>query len=217
MDSVLKLDRPPGSAAVEEGQVVAPPRWREFYGLKAESQRFLPAFDDAEGHRVRMVKRVLGRRPASVLDVGYGDGYWCHVLKDELNVDRVEGIDLAPAYVARARGLFPAVPFLEGDVYALPFGASSFEVVTAVEVLEHLDQPGRAMRELARVAARRVVVTVPFNEPLNQRLSPHCLRTFYLDGHIQRFDRERLAALAADGARGSRSCSVNTGVGAGVS
>jgi len=174
------------------------PAWRAFYEKKAVTQTFLPSADPAERHRVRMVRRILGAVPASVLDVGCADGYLCHVLRDRVKVPKVMGVDVASAHVDRARDRFPGIPFFRGDARHLPFPDASFELVTAVEVLEHLEDPAAALRELARVAARRVIVTVPFNEKPDQRLCPHCLRTFALDGHIQRFDRSRLETLAVE-------------------
>jgi hypothetical protein len=50
-----------------------------------------------------------------------------------------------------------------GDVRALPFEDRSFDVVVALDLLEHLDAGDRpvALRELARVARRRVIVGCP--------------------------------------------------------
>jgi SAM-dependent methyltransferase len=55
---------------------------------------------------------------------------------------------------------------VEGDVRALPFGDASFDVVVAVDVLEHVEPADRAvaLREMARVARRRVVVAAPAGE-----------------------------------------------------
>ena len=47
---------------------------------------------------------------------------------------------------------------------ALPFAAGSFDIVTCFEVLEHLDDPAVAVKELARVARRSLVLSVP-HEP----------------------------------------------------
>jgi ubiquinone/menaquinone biosynthesis C-methylase UbiE len=174
--------------------------WKGFYETLARTQKFLPEFDAAEKHRVRMVLRAFGGAARSVLDVGCGDGYLCHVYKEVLKIPYVAGVDCARPHVRRARATFPDIPFVEGDVYELPYGDGAFEVVSAVEVLEHLEDPARALAELARVASREVVVTVPFNEEPETRLCPHCLRRFNLDGHIQKFDESRLAGLAEDAA-----------------
>jgi 2-polyprenyl-3-methyl-5-hydroxy-6-metoxy-1,4-benzoquinol methylase len=56
---------------------------------------------------------------------------------------------------------------VRGSVQALPFAARSFDMVTCLEVLEHLADPAAAVRELARVARGAIVVSVP-HEPYFQ-------------------------------------------------
>jgi SAM-dependent methyltransferase len=51
---------------------------------------------------------------------------------------------------------------LLGSVDALPFAARTFDVVTCLEVLEHLNDPRPAALELGRVARRAVVLSVPY-------------------------------------------------------
>jgi SAM-dependent methyltransferase len=45
-------------------------------------------------------------------------------------------------------------PFHEVDLHALPFADKAYDFVFCSHVLEHLDEPGRAIRELARVGKR---------------------------------------------------------------
>ena len=54
--------------------------------------------------------------------------------------------------------------FTVGDIYNIDFPDDSFDVVYSFEVLEHLHEPDRALRELARVARQHVVLSVP-HEP----------------------------------------------------
>ena len=49
-----------------------------------------------------------------------------------------------------------------GSVYTLPFADRSFDVVTCLEVLEHLNDPRAAAEELQRVARKAVVLSVPY-------------------------------------------------------
>ena len=47
----------------------------------------------------------------------------------------------------------------------LPFADSEFDVATAIEVLEHVPDPAHTVAEMARVAQRWILVSVP-REPL---------------------------------------------------
>jgi 2-polyprenyl-3-methyl-5-hydroxy-6-metoxy-1,4-benzoquinol methylase len=55
--------------------------------------------------------------------------------------------------------------FRPGSAYDLPFEDDSFDLVCALEVLEHLERPRDALAELARVSRGALLVSVP-REPL---------------------------------------------------
>jgi SAM-dependent methyltransferase len=89
--------------------------------------------------------------PASLLDAGCGEGEMLRRLGLPAGT-RTVLLDRNPE--SRAQ--------LLGSVDALPFAQHSFDVVTCLEVLEHLENPRAAAEELRRVASRAVVVSVPY-------------------------------------------------------
>lgn len=100
----------------------------------------------------------------SLLDAGCGEG---HVLQYLRVPAGYEGMDLNPACVAFCRSQYPDRPFHVRSVYALDVPDQAYDVVLCMEVLEHLERPVDALRELARVARIGVVLSVPL-EPLFQ-------------------------------------------------
>ena len=52
----------------------------------------------------------------------------------------------------------------KGDIYKLPYKSNSFDLVVCTEVLEHLENPKKALRELIRVSGKYILLSVP-NEP----------------------------------------------------
>ena len=101
--------------------------------------------------------------PESVLDAGCGEGEAIARLA-ELLPERVAAVDLEPSCVAQVRERHPSVSASTGSVTDLRFEDDSFDLVLCLEVIEHVDDPARAVRELARVAGRNLVVSVP-HEP----------------------------------------------------
>jgi ubiquinone/menaquinone biosynthesis C-methylase UbiE len=91
-----------------------------------------------------------------VLDVGCGPGTITVDLASRLPGGRVIGIDTSRDVLGKAAELAVArgvenVEFEQADVTGLPYSDSSFDVVHAHQVLQHLSDPVAALREMRRV------------------------------------------------------------------
>ncbi|WGW10978.1 methyltransferase domain-containing protein [Saxibacter everestensis] len=98
-----------------------------------------------------------------LLDVGCGPGTITIGFAER--VREVVGIDAAAEPLTGATALAAEhglhnVEFGVGDVYSLDFDDNSFDVVHAHQVLQHLSDPVRALREMARVARPGGIVAV---------------------------------------------------------
>ncbi|HEY4828154.1 MAG TPA: class I SAM-dependent methyltransferase [Solirubrobacteraceae bacterium] len=111
--------------------------------------------------------------PQSVLDVGCGEGVLTYRWAQQLGEKPIVGIDLADPrleaqWQTRRR---ENLEFRAMDVEDLrSFPDASFDLAAAIEVLEHVSDPERTLAEMARVAARHVLVSVP-REPLWRALN----------------------------------------------
>jgi SAM-dependent methyltransferase len=123
------------------------------------SRRLVTGFLRAVGELVAPL------RVDSVLDVGCGEGFVLRSLQEYLEQASCAAIDLDPQEAEDAARNLPWCDVHVGSAYALPFGEGSFELVMCCEVLEHVDNPHQALREITRVASRYVLLSVP-REPL---------------------------------------------------
>jgi len=104
---------------------------------------------------VKMVLKEVGEQPiGDLLDVGTGSGSFLRVLAGQAK--QAIGLDASTSAlrVARARvhsAGFSHCKFQQGDMYAVPFAAHSFDVVTFDHVLSAAEKPQQALREAARV------------------------------------------------------------------
>jgi 2-polyprenyl-3-methyl-5-hydroxy-6-metoxy-1,4-benzoquinol methylase len=105
--------------------------------------------------------------PASVLDVGCGEGVLTEQWADRLGSGRIVGVDLDdPKLRAEwARRQRPNLEYRTMTAGDLPFDAAEFELAAAIEVLEHVPDPEHTVSEMARVASRHLLASVP-REPL---------------------------------------------------
>lgn len=104
-------------------------------------------------------------RPERVLDVGSGRGVFLFPFLEEFPQTPVTALDLLPHRVEtlqclRDGGVDRLTP-LRQDLCAWDAPAGSFDVVTALEVLEHIPDVQAAVRAAVRLAGRYVAVSVP--------------------------------------------------------
>lgn len=101
---------------------------------------------------------------SSILDAGCGEGISLSLLQEQKIGKKLEGIDFLPAAIKIGKKAHPALTLKEGTIYDLPYKTNSFDLVMATEVLEHLEDPQKALSEVVRVSKKYVLLSVP-NEP----------------------------------------------------
>lgn len=108
----------------------------------------------------RADEKALSLKALSLLDIGCGTGANLPMLREAVgangNVTALDYSPLALQFAARElqAGRRPnAITLLRGDATRLPFAAEHFDVVTMLDVLEHVEDDGAAVREIYRVLA----------------------------------------------------------------
>jgi 2-polyprenyl-3-methyl-5-hydroxy-6-metoxy-1,4-benzoquinol methylase len=138
--------------------------------------------------------------PASLLDVGCGEGVLTADWAARLGGGRIVGIDLddpklRAEWERRSR---PNLEFRAEEATSLSFADDEFEMASAIEVLEHVPEPEATLAEMARVAARHLLVSVP-REPLWRGLN--VARGAYLrdlgntPGHVNHWSKRAFVEL----------------------
>lgn len=86
---------------------------------------------------------------------------------------------------------------ISGDVFNLPFPTGSFDFILLSEVLEHLNEPSAAMKEIERVLkpGGSFIVSVPYNETISYQMCIHCNKPTPTNAHLHSFDENKLVSL----------------------
>ncbi len=138
--------------------------------------------------------------PDSVLDVGCGEGVLTHEWARQLGSRPVVGIDpgAAELQLEWAKRRRENLQFRGMASQSLPFADHEFDLVAAIEALEHVPDPERTLSEMARVASGHLLVSVP-REPLWRALN--LARGAYLvslgntPGHVNHWSRSQFVRL----------------------
>lgn len=102
--------------------------------------------------------------PTRILEVGVGEGIVSERLAERFPNAAIVGLDLPDPELA-AEWTAQDLMCMFADAAALPAPDGAFDLVVAIEVFEHFDDPPAALRELARVCSADLVASVPF-EPI---------------------------------------------------
>jgi SAM-dependent methyltransferase len=150
--------------------------------------------------RARLLAAVVPLAPPRILDAGCGEGYVTAWLRQALPASEITGVDgRAEALVAFQRRN-PGLRALGGDLGDLPLPDSAFELVLCTEVLEHLSKPREALRELSRVCAGHLFLTVP-HEPFfragNLVRRRYTSRLGSTPGHVSNWGRQGFLQVVA--------------------
>jgi ubiquinone/menaquinone biosynthesis C-methylase UbiE len=147
-----------------------------------------------------------------LLDVGCGPGSITRGLAERLAPGQVIGLDISSEVLTAARqdpvarGL-ANLQYEQGSVYDVPFPDASFDVVFAHQVLQHLREPGAALREMLRVVRTGGLIGVrdvdwgtaacwPADPWIDRFVEVH-VKTWYRNGGEPRMGRQLRALFNA--------------------
>lgn len=139
-----------------------------------------------------------------ILDIGSASGFFLAILR-ELGFKNVEGVDASETFVARARekGLRCRVMDISETV---PEGNEKrYDFVLLLDVLEHLDEPVKAMENAANFflkADGKLFITVPIYDSISEKWKRLRWRRSRLEQsrahdptHVQAFSEKEMRAL----------------------
>jgi SAM-dependent methyltransferase len=135
----------------------ANPIFKNIAGQWRDAHKFSPA----PRHRRRIIFRILERLVfTSCLDVGCAQGYLLEVLAKKGK--SVFGCDISDEVISANRMHFPWAEFAEVDVSKETYPSQKkFDVVIASELLEHIGDWQSAVKNLATMSKKYILVTVP--------------------------------------------------------
>lgn len=155
---------------------------------------------DQERYEITAAHIPLDAR--SVLDVGCGNGVFVHLLASmDGRFDEIHATDRSAAALRLVQtAKTPA------SIDALPFADRSYDIVTSLEVIEHLpvNLYEAGLDNICRVARKYVLLSVPNEEDIEASLiaCPACSSRFSPDYHMRSYNAEKMQNLLS--ARGFR-------------
>lgn len=131
-----------------------------FYAQTSEGRRDYWRKMAAPRHRVAtLVGLIAADRPASLVDMGCGDGSLLDEIAQAIPGAKLAGVDLSPEQIEDNRRRRPDVRWYTDDLDREFTLDEIYDAVVATEVIEHLDRPEDFLRSCARVGKRLYLST----------------------------------------------------------
>ncbi|CAM2063787.1 Class I SAM-dependent methyltransferase [Sulfidibacter corallicola] len=167
--------------------------------LEAARQRGLRLFRFKRRHlpRVAQVIGMLkGLQPSDLLDVGTGRGSFLWPFLDQFPWVPVTCVENHPIRCrdleSTAKGGIDQISVRSVDVQQGHFDEQAHDIVTALEVLEHLPRPFPAVENLVKTARRYIVASVPSKPDDNPEhihfFEPKMFESLFMSAGAQRVD-----------------------------
>ena len=123
---------------------------------------------------------LRGYQISTVLDAGGGEGFTLDRFVKAKVGKKLICVDNSKEVITLGKEIFPNLDLRVGNIYNLAFRDNSFDLVVCTEVLEHLTEPRRALKEMIRVSKKYLILSVP-NEPI------FSLKNLVIGRNISRF------------------------------
>jgi len=100
--------------------------------------------------------------PKEILDVGCASGWFLHELSKKIPSAKFYGVDIYKEGIDYAKKEYPNINFYVSNAEKLRFEDSKFDLIINTEVIEHLENPEKAINEMKRVLKKngRLIIEV---------------------------------------------------------
>lgn len=158
-----------------------------------------------------IIEELNPQENEKIIDLGCGTGYYLFLLSSLPVKLNLTGFDYDKEALSEAKRTLPKnIKFLSGDLHRMPFKDNSFDKAVISEVLEHLENDAKALKEIYRILkpGGTLVISVPsvnypfLWDPLNyclQRLfKTHIRKGFWSgiwSGHIRLYQLKDLTVV----------------------
>lgn len=114
--------------------------------------KLLDGYFSAVQNLLKRSGKLDSKKPIKVIELGCGEGFSTVRLHEMLPKNaRLSASEYVGKLVPRAQKLNPKVKVIEESVYELTHKDKTFDVIFLLEVMEHLDYPAKALKEIRRV------------------------------------------------------------------
>ena len=124
---------------------------------------------DVSANGIRTIIEHCADQVGSILDVGCGKGYLLSQVQQAYPAIKLQGADFVN------RQLPGNIPFVQAEATRLPFADQTFDLVLCTHTIEHIYKARDLVKELKRVARKKIIIITPKQRYFYYTLDEHVL------------------------------------------
>lgn len=155
----------------------------------------------ALGDRLSVSLEMIPEDARSLIDLGCGEGHFLAMIEKRFPKTSLTGVDLSDENILRASKLLSRAKLIEADASHTKFPSSSFDVVSVLEVLDHVEDDGALLLEARRLLKPKgvLIISAPDSSKLIWNLVWEIwTRTFgrrWRGRHLREYDERKLEEM----------------------
>jgi len=126
--------------------------WNEYFNIRKNPENNI---------KFQCALKLLPEKFETLLDVGGGNGFFIDLLRDRSYSADFTVIDGSPTAIKKCKEKNIRSILYDFDGKPLPFKDDSFDVITCLDVLEHLHHPWFLLDEMKRVSRKYIIISCP--------------------------------------------------------
>jgi len=133
-----------------------------------KQSRFNPVQRWGMHGRFKNAINMVPKNAQSLLDLGCGAGYFLAAVEEQFPSIKLTGVDLSEENLSSANATLKRTTLIKGDATRLKLPDSSFDVVSAQELIEHVNDDKALLAEIWRVLKSKgtLIISTPDTEKL---------------------------------------------------
>lgn len=111
-------------------------------------------------NKLKTLCSLIDNSPKKIIDVGCASGWFLSQVHSKFPSAQCVGVDVYKKAINWGKVQYPYLTLQTADVHKLPYKDNSFDVVISAEVLEHVVDPIKVLKEMKRVATPSGIIVI---------------------------------------------------------
>jgi len=134
---------------------------------------------------------IIEKSAQSILDIGCGQGFPMKMIKNRMKVKKSVGVDLFKPYIEIGKKFKIHDQYVISDIRKLKFKNRSFDVVLALQILEHLNKKDawKVVEKMEKIAKKQIIIATPIGKMYHPVVDNNKLQLHISDFYPEEFEK----------------------------